>query len=183
MMSDQPVRFNSPPESIDLARATMRDIKAALTSDANGNFPPNAPRWAEWDGLNMQPPKTAWADMDVWERYDLLVTALDESIWELERADRKALAVEFVREEARQAMPGFRVDAFDVLTARLEALAKEQTVLAEKFGEFVGDAYSLIAKLAEVRPAAGQALPSPADLVERNNFADQQQRESHALNL
>ena len=160
-MADQPARYESPPESIELARETMRDIKAALTRDADGNFPA---RYAEmeWDGMNMQPPKTAWADMDMWERYDLLVHALDESIWSLERADRKELAFEFVKEEARQAMPGFRADAFDALTTRLEALGKEQTALAEKFGEFVSEAYPLIAKLAEARPGATRDSDDPA---------------------
>jgi len=41
-------------------------------------------RYAEmWDSMNMQPPTTAWDEMDTGERYDLLRHALDESIWSL----------------------------------------------------------------------------------------------------
>ena len=140
----------------------------------------------DWDGMNMQPPKTAWQDMDMGQRYDLLRHALDESIWSLEPSakwdepgDSQKLAIEFVKEDVRQATPGFRADAFDAVMTRLEAFAdefarlartKEQTALAEKFGEFVGDeAHTAIAWLAEVRrdtrPEARVPLPSPADIA------------------
>jgi hypothetical protein len=118
----------------------------------------------DWDGLNMQPHDTAWQDMDLGQRYDLLRHVLDESIWSLERGDSQKLAIDFVREDARQAMPGFRADAFDALTTKLEAFADEfarlartdgQTALAETFQTFVGEAHWTIARLAEVRPSPG----------------------------
>jgi hypothetical protein len=170
-MTDSPdgQQYQTPTESIELVREIMRDIKTALTRNADGNFPAQYAAM-DWDGMNMQPPETAWQDMDVWQRYDLIVHALYESIWSLERSDRRNLAVEFVKEDARQAMPGFRADAFDTLTTRLEAFGKEQTALAERFGEFISDAYAVIARLAEVRPSeerAAEGAPSPADLVER----------------
>jgi hypothetical protein len=166
------VEYRSPPESIALARELMRDIRTALTKDANGNFPPEFARM-DWDGLNMWTIETAWQDMDMWERYDVVVHALDEGIWSLERGDRHKLALEFIHQDARQAMPGSRADAFDALTTRLEAFGKEQAAFAERFGEFVGDAYAAIARLAEARASAGrdgnsapERPPSPGEIAE-----------------
>ena len=86
--------YDSPPKSIELARQMMSEIKEALTKDADGHFPA---LYAEmdWDGMNMQPPETAWQDMDVYQRYDLLRHALDEAIWSLEPSptwDKPAIA-------------------------------------------------------------------------------------------
>jgi hypothetical protein len=175
-MADKPPRYDSPPESIELALDTMRDISAALTKDALGHFPASHAAM-DWDGLNMQPHDTAWQDMDLGQRYDLLRhVLLDESIWSLERGDSQKLAIDFVREDARQAMPGFRADAFDALTTRLEAFADEfarlartdgQTALAGKFQEFVGEAQWTIARLAEARPSAiadeRDGMPTPEE--------------------
>lgn len=99
--ADQPAQYDSPPESIELARETMRDIKAALTRGTDGEFPVTY-AGLDWDGMNMQPPKTAWQDMDIGERYDLLLHALDESIWDIEKRDSQKLALEFVKDEERQ---------------------------------------------------------------------------------
>jgi len=38
-MADNPERYQSRPESIALARETMREIKEALTTDSDGKFP------------------------------------------------------------------------------------------------------------------------------------------------
>jgi hypothetical protein len=110
-------QYQSPPESIALARETMRDIREALTKDANGKFPASYSD-LDWDGMNMQPPDTAWQDMDMGQRYDLLRHSLNEAIWSLEPSakwgeldDGQKLAMEFVKEDVRQATPGFRADA------------------------------------------------------------------------
>lgn len=100
--------YRSPPETVELARTTMRHIREALTRDAAGRFPP-AYAEVDWQGMNLPPPDTAWQDMDMGDRYDLLRHALDESIWGLEHpgrrgdatSDSRQLAAEFVREEQR----------------------------------------------------------------------------------
>jgi hypothetical protein len=61
----------------------MRDIQEALTADARGTFPANYAD-VDWDGMNLSRPQTSWQDMEIEARYDLLVHALDESIWSLE---------------------------------------------------------------------------------------------------
>ena len=153
MMADQPARYDSPPESIE----TRPRDDARHQGGAHQGRRRKLSRPIRRHGLGRDEHAAAQnrlAGHGYGERYDLLAHALKESIWSLEKADSKELAFEFVKEEARQAMPGFRADAFDALTTRLEALGKEQTALAEKFGEFASEAYPLIAKLAEVRPAA-----------------------------
>jgi hypothetical protein len=106
-MADTAARYNSPPESIALARQAMRTIKEAITKDADGNFPA---KYAEtdWDGLNMWPPETAWQDMDADARVALLQHALREAIWSLEPSptgaephDYEKLGKEFVEAEER----------------------------------------------------------------------------------
>jgi hypothetical protein len=166
-IADKPAQYQSPPKSIELARELMRDIKEALTTDADGKFPAKYAD-VDWDGMNMQPEETAWQHMDMGQRYDLLLHALDESIWSLEPSakwdemrDSQKLAMEFVKEDVRQATPGLRADAFDAVMKRLEAFAdefarlartREQTALAEKFGDFVSDeGHTAIAWLAEAR--------------------------------
>jgi hypothetical protein len=115
-MADKPAEYNSPPESIELARKLMREIKEALTTDAQGRF---SAKYSEvaWDGINMQPPDTAWQEMDAGDRYDLLLSALDEAIWSLEPSekwneprDSEKLALEFVKEEERQLHAEMRHD-------------------------------------------------------------------------
>ena len=172
-MADKTVQYQSPPESIELARETMRNIRDALTKDADGRF---TAKYAEmgWDGIDMMQPETAWQDMDMGQRYDLLLDVLDEWIGSLEWSavsgeprDSQKLAIEFVKGDARQAMPGFRAEAFDTLTAQLEEFSDEftrlarttaQTALAEKFTEFVGEAHWVIARLAEARPSANRSV-------------------------
>jgi hypothetical protein len=168
-MADNPAQYQSPPESIELAREMMREIKEAITRDADGQFPA---KYADvgWDGIDLPPPEIAWQDMDMGQRYDLLLHVLDEwiglepSAVSGEPRDSKKLALEFVEQDARQAMPGFRAEAFDALTTQLEEFRDEfarlarttgQTALAEKFGGFVGEAHWVIARLAEARPPAG----------------------------
>jgi hypothetical protein len=115
-MADKPAQYLSPPESIALARETMREIKEALTRGADGKFPAGYADM-DWDGMNMQPHDTAWQDMDMGQRYDLLLHALDESIWSLEPSakwdeprDSQKLANEFVRDEERQLHAEMRHD-------------------------------------------------------------------------
>jgi hypothetical protein len=181
-IDDKSARYDSPPESIERARKLMREVKEALTKDADGKFPASYAAM-DWDGMNMWRPDTAWQDMDIGQRYDMLVHALDESIWSLEPSDKwdeprdsQKLANEFVKEDARQAMPDFRADAFEELTTRLEAFRDAFARLDERFGEFVSDAYVVIAKLAEDRrdasPEAGQALPSPGAIAEDRGGPD-----------
>jgi hypothetical protein len=177
-MSDDPQQYQSPPESIAIARELMREIKEALTKDVDGNFPATYDD-RDWAGMNMQPPQTAWQDMNGGERYDLLLHALDESIWSLERSskwdeprDRQELAYGFVRDDQRQATPGFRAAALDSLMTRLKAFGDEfaclahpgeQTALAEKYREFVNEAFEVIAWFAEARPPAlGQSVGADA---------------------
>ena len=81
--------YDSPPETIALARDLMCEIEEALTKDADGHYPASY-AGMDWDGMNMQPPETAWQDMDVYERYDLLEHAIDEAIWSLEKRDKEA---------------------------------------------------------------------------------------------
>jgi hypothetical protein len=95
---------------IELARRTMRDIKVALTRGTDGEFPVDYYDW--WESMNMPPPNLAWQDMDVGQRYDLLVHALDESIWSLvpsdkseEPRDSQRLALEFVNDDERRPWP------------------------------------------------------------------------------
>lgn len=108
--ADGPAQYQSLPESIDLARQTMRNVKAALTRGADGEFPAGNDDW--WYSLNMQPPETAWKDMDQGQRYDLLLHVLDESVWSLDSSgrwdeprDSQKLALEFVEAEQRQPWP------------------------------------------------------------------------------
>jgi hypothetical protein len=182
--------LESPSESIELARETMRDIKAALTRDAKGDFPPNS-AGMDWDGMNMQPPKTAWQDMDLWQRYDLLLHVLDEAVWSLEPSskwneprDSQKLALEFVNDDARQAMPGVRAEVYDALMTRLEAFSGELGQLVQRFGEFVGEAYADIAKLAEIQPVpeamrelGGQGGTYSSLTPQRSGEAAEQQQE------
>jgi hypothetical protein len=191
-VADKPARYDSPPESIELARKLMGQIKEALTTDADGKFPA---KYADmdWEGMNMHPEDTAWQHMDMGQRYDLLLHALDESIWSLEQSakwdemrDSQKLAIDFVKEDVRQATPGLRADAFDAVMTRLKVFAdeftriartNEQTSLAENFGKFVGDeGHIAIAWLAEARRDAAlevgrtaeQHVPSPGELAEED---------------
>ena len=184
-VADKPARYDSPPRSIALARETMRQIREALTKDADGKFPASYAAM-DWDGMNMQPPDTAWQDLNGGRRYDLLLHALDEAIWSLEPAarwdvprDSQKLASEFVKEDLRQATPDFRADVVASLMSQLEAFGdefarlartKEQKLLAEAFGELVGEVHTSIAYIAEASrqhgPAGDPALPSTAELVE-----------------
>src|SRR5206468_4052268 len=63
-----------------------------------------------------------------------------------------------------------QLEAFSDEFARL-ARTKEQTALAKGFGEFVGEAHTSIAYIAEASrqhgsPAVGQPLPSSGDLAD-----------------
>ena len=138
----------------------MREIKEALTKDADGKFPA---KYADmdWDGMNMQPHKIAWQDMDMGQRYDLLLHVLNESIWSLEPSakwdepsDSQKLALEFVKDEERQAIPDFRSDAVGTLMTRLES-----------FGiAWIAEATPWASR--DQSPPAGQHLPSPGELAE-----------------
>jgi hypothetical protein len=174
-IADKPAQYESPPESIELARKLMREIKEALTTDADGKFPA---KYADmdWDGMNMQDPQTAWQDMDMGQRYDLLRSALEEAIWSLEPSakvgrldDSQKLAQEFVQEDGRQATPDFRADVVAGLMAEMEAFSdefsrqartKEQKVLAAGFETFVGDAHKSIVYIAEASREYGQTMSS-----------------------
>ena len=158
--ADQPVEYQSSPEDIAHAREMMHDIKEALTKGADGQF---SAKFAEmdWDGMNMWPITTGWRDMDAGERYDLLLHALKETFWDLERVDSRKLAFEFVDKDARQAMPGFRAEAFNAVMTRLEAFGdefKRLEELAGKFREFVSEAYVEIARLAEMPPPVSRDM-------------------------
>jgi hypothetical protein len=190
--ADKPAMYESPPENIAYARKTMRELKEALTKDANGEFPASYAD-VDWDGLNMHPPETAWQDMDIGARYDLLLHALEESHGSLEWSftgdgprDSKKLVNEFIRDDQRRAMTPLRAAAFDALTTRLEAYGDEfarlartdgQTALADKFQGFIGEAYELIAWIAEGAqsasrdgaPAGGQPPhPWPSEIAKAN---------------
>jgi hypothetical protein len=115
-LPDKPARFQSPPESIALAREVMRDIKVALTRGTDGEFTAGYSE-VDWEGLNMQPPRIAWQDMGIGDRYELLAHALDGSVWSLEPPaawdeprDSQKLAAEFVRDEERQLHAEWRHD-------------------------------------------------------------------------
>lgn len=166
---EMPAPYESPAEYIAEARELMHEIREALTKDADGKFPA---RYADmdWDGMNMWEIKTGWQDMDWGERYDLLVHALKETIWDLGRSDRRSLAFEFIRDDQRQRVPASRLEPFEALMTRMEAFhdefaarTREQTALAERFSEFVDDAYEAITRLADPRPQASPDLtPAPA---------------------
>src|SRR5262249_37490313 len=111
-MADTPAPYRSPAASIELARELMREIREALTLDDNGRLPVKEEAW--WDGMNMQPPDQAWRDMDIGQRYDLLLHAMDEAIWSLETAadadgarDSQKLALEFVQADDPQGYERF----------------------------------------------------------------------------
>jgi hypothetical protein len=115
-IADTQAQYQSPPDSIALAREVMRDIKEALTRNADGKFPAKYAD-VDWDGMNLPDPETAWQDMDVGERYDLLRHALDETIWSLvpsarwtEPSDSQKLANEFVTDEVRELHAEWRHD-------------------------------------------------------------------------
>jgi hypothetical protein len=172
-MADQPERYDSPPESIALARTTMRDVKESLTRDAQGNFPA---KYADmdWDGMNLPDPETAWQDMNAGERYDLLRHALDETIWSLvpsarwgEPSDSQKLASEFVTDEVRELHAEWRHD------------------YGLRFLEDRGVRYQDETERALDHAAGG--MPSPADLVEGNGPASykqgQQQTKGHGISM
>jgi hypothetical protein len=115
-MADQPAQYQSPPQSIAVARERMREIRDALTKDVQGSFPAKHADM-DWDGMNLQPPEIAWQDMDMGQRYDLLLHVLDESIWSLEPSakwnepsDSQKLVNEFVKDEERQLHAEMRHD-------------------------------------------------------------------------
>ena len=104
---------------------------------------------------------------------------------------------------SQRAEPDFRADVFDALMSRLEAFGdelarqartKQQKLLAEAFGELVGEAHRDIAYIAEAsrlygppgdgpgEPAAATRVFSPADLAEGNGGASQQQHRGHTHN-
>jgi hypothetical protein len=173
IVADRPAQYQSPPESIELARELMREIKEALTTDADGKF---TAKYAdvEWEGMNMQPEDTPWQHMDIGQRYDLLLHALDESIWSLEPSakwdemrDSQKLAMEFVKEDMRQSTPDFRADVVAGLMAEMEAFSdefsrqartKEQKVLAAGFETFVGDAHKSVVYIAEASREYGSTM-------------------------
>jgi hypothetical protein len=108
----------------------MREIREALTLDDNGRLPVKEEAW--WDGMNMQPPDQAWRDMDIGQRYDLLLHAMDEAIWSLEPArdadgwrDSQKLALEFVQADDPQRYERFTqwdnrpIAAYDAEVAKM----------------------------------------------------------------
>jgi acyl-CoA reductase-like NAD-dependent aldehyde dehydrogenase len=95
-------------------------------------------------------------------------------------------------------MPDFRADVVVALMSRLEAFGdefarlahtKEQKLLAEAYGELVGEAHTSIVYIAEAsrryrppgagldEPAAADRVSSPADLVDSNGTVSQQVRQ------
>jgi hypothetical protein len=168
-MAEQATRYQSPPETIALAQTTMRDIKEALTRNADGEFPGEYAR-IDWDGINMRPPHTAWQDMDRQQRFELLRDALSESIWSLEPSpkgnqpiDSEKLAGEFVRNEERQLHGEMRHDS-------VLRFLEDREVSYEDVAERPLDSAD------EGERHEGERAVSPADLTEQAEPAGQQQR-------
>ncbi len=93
-------KYESPPEHIEEARELMGNVKAALTKDASGNFPP---KYAEvdWGWMNMQDPTWSWQEMDANQRFNMLCDCMEEGIW-LNPRDSQKLSAEFIRAEERE---------------------------------------------------------------------------------
>ena len=72
--------------------------------------------------MNMWPLEKGWRDIDVASADDTLLHALRETFWNLELADARKLVSEFVDKDAKQAILGFRADAFNTVMTRLDEL-------------------------------------------------------------